>query len=54
MLESWNVGKTKGKSQGGVISIELIGSMEFGGAAHRNIQEGWKYEIDQLIYFLLS
>ena len=37
MLESWNVGKTKGKSQGGVISIELIGSMEFGGAAHRNV-----------------
>jgi len=53
-MESWNVGKTKGKPQRGVILIELIGSMEFGGAAHRNIQEGWKYGIDQLNYFLLS
>ncbi len=54
MLECWNVGKPKGKPQGGVRLIELIDSISFGGAAHRNIQEGWKYGIDQLNYFLLS
>jgi hypothetical protein len=53
-MEYWNVGKPKGKPQGGVILIELIDSISFGGAAHRNIQEGWKSGIDQSNYFLLS
>jgi hypothetical protein len=46
--------KPKGKPQRGAILIELMDRLEFGGAAHRNIQEGWKYGIDQLNYFLLS
>ena len=37
-MEEWNFGKPKGKPQRGEILIELVDSMEFGGAAHRNIQ----------------
>ncbi len=33
--------KPKAKPQRGVILIELMGSMEFGGAAHRN--KKWNY-----------
>jgi len=37
-MEKWNCGKPKGKPQRGVILIELMDSMKFEGAAHRNIQ----------------
>jgi len=38
-MEEWNFGKPKGKPQRGEILIELMDSIAFGGAAHRNINQ---------------
>ena len=45
MMEEWNYRKPKGKPQRGEILIELMGSIEFGGAAHRNMKLDY-WELD--------
>jgi hypothetical protein len=37
-MEKWNAGKPEGKPQCGVILIEFMDSIEFGGASHRNMK----------------